>query len=427
MPEANKTAAKRIRRIRHTGRGSQVRIYLGKQLRFFINESDWKVLPMAAIIAGLVAMVIRRRFFVNMEGSLIGAFALTCVAIWNGCFNSIQSVCRERAIIKREHRSGMHVSAYMTAHMIYQLLLCAGQTVLTLFVLRQLSVPIPKGYGSGFITPWMILDIGITMFLISYAADMLSLFLSSISRTTTGAMTLMPFVLIFQLVFSGGIIPLPEWSRPVSSFTISNYGIRALASQSGYNELPMTTVWNTLSGMRDSTIGGTVTLGDIVDKLDSPVVEQYRDREVVKSYTVGDLARILGDNALGLRDRKVGETTLGAVMDELRQNEELSGEVISSPVTVGEITDFLKTSEAVRVQRDKSITLKATVGEMLDILGEENVKDFVQKKTAEAAHKTEYEKSRINIAGNWVILGLFILFFAAIATIVLEMIDRDKR
>ena len=87
MSEANTTAKKRISRIRHTGRGSQVRIYLGKQLRFFINENDWKVLPMAAIIAALVAMVIRKRYFVNMEGSLIGGFALTCVGIWNGCFN----------------------------------------------------------------------------------------------------------------------------------------------------------------------------------------------------------------------------------------------------------------------------------------------------------------------------------------------------
>ena len=183
MSEENKAGKKRVRIVRHTGRFSQVGIYLGKQFRFFINENDWKVLPMAAVIAGLVAMVIRRRFFVNMEGSLIGAFSLACVAIWNGCFNSIQAVCRERAIVKREHRSGMHISSYVAAHMIYQFLLCAAQTGLTMFMLRQLGVPIPK---EGFMTNWMLLDIGITMLLISYAADMMSLFLSSISRTTTG-------------------------------------------------------------------------------------------------------------------------------------------------------------------------------------------------------------------------------------------------
>ena len=487
MPETTKGKSNRIRRIRHTGRESQVRIYLGKQLRFFINESDWKVLPMAAIIAGLVAMVIRKRFFVNMEGSLIGAFALTCVAIWNGCFNSIQSVCRERAIIKREHRSGMHISAYMTAHMIYQFLLCAAQAALTMFVLRQLEVPIPKGYGTGLITPWIICDLGLTMFLISYASDMLSLFLSSVSRTTTGAMTLMPFVLIFQLVFSGGIIPLPEWSQSISDYTISNYGIRAIASLSGYNELPMTSVWTTVSGMRDSEIGGTFTVGELVDKLDNPVVDKLRDREVLKAYTIGEAAdilssadeylhlrekevthpftlreivdRILTDDTLkevrdrelvsgrklgdllsafsdnpeasALLDIKIGTTlTLGQVLDALHAEElvQASSDVqLNQPVTVGSIVEFLRNNEALKGQRDRTITLSTTVGDVIDLFGEENVRSFIQQKTAAAAHKTEYEKSVGNVAGNWVMLGLFILGFAVLATIVLELIDKDKR
>ena len=401
MPEANTAGKKRLFRIRHTGRGSQVMIYLGKQFRFFINESDWKVLPMAAIIAGLVAMVIKKRFFVNMEGSLIGAFALACVAIWNGCFNSIQAVCRERAIIKREHRSGMHISAYVAAHMIYQFLLCLAQTALTMAVLRTLDVPIPV---AGFITPFMLLDIGITMLLISYAADMMSLFLSSISRTTTGAMTLMPFILIFQLVFSGGIIPLPEWSRPLSNFTISSYGIQALAAQSGYNEQPMTSVWTTVAGLKDEVIGGTVTVGEVMEYMDNPSLQKYRDRVAVKALTVADVENFLDT------ENKTG-----------------SDEVLSEPVTVGQIMDFIRTNKKLEEKKDQTITVNMTVGEIMDIFGEENVKQFIQEKTAQAAYKQEYERSFENIAGNWVMLVLFILLFAGLATIVLEMIDKDKR
>ena len=401
MPEANAAGTKRVRRIRHTGRSGQVRIYLGKQFRFFINESDWKVLPMAAVIAALVAMVIRKKFFVNMEGSLIGAFALACVAIWNGCFNSIQAVCRERAIIKREHRSGMHISSYVLAHMIYQFLLCAAQTALTMLMLRQLGVPIPK---EGFLTRWMLLDLGITMLLISYAADMMSLFLSSVSRTTTGAMTVMPFILIFQLVFSGGIIPLPEWSRPLSNFTISNYGIRALAAQSGYNDLPMTSVWNTVAGMRDSEIGGTVTVGEVQEFMDSPALQKYRDEVVIPSYTVGEAEELL--------DTKVKTG---------------SGEPLNEPVTAGEIMDLIKSSEVLKDKKDQTITVNMTVGELLDIFGEENVKKFVQEKTAEAAFKPEYELTGGNLATNWLALGVFILGFALLSTIALELIDKDKR
>ena len=427
MAESKTVKTKRIRRIHHTGRLSQVGIYLGKQMRFFINESDWKVLPMAAIIAGLVAMVIRRRFFVNMEGSLIGSFALTCVAIWNGCFNSIQAVCRERAIIKREHRSGMHISSYVAAHMIYQFLLCAAQTVLTMFVLRQLSVPIPRGYGSGFMTPFMVLDLGITMFLISYASDMLSLFLSSISRTTTGAMTLMPFILIFQLVFSGGVIPLPEWSRPISNYTISNYGIRAMASQSGYNELPMTTVWTTLSGMRNTEVSGSISVGNILDAMDSPAVDKHRQDVVVKSFTAGDLLQFLSDPSLGLRDKKILFTNFGEIFEVLEKTPEFTGAKINPPLTVGQITDFLKSSRFLQAHRDTTLSMKTSVGDLIDLIGEEKVKDFVQNKTAQAAHKPEYELTTRNILNNWLILGLFILIFAVLATIVLELIDKDKR
>ena len=195
MAETHEGKPARIRRIRRSGRGGQVGIYLGKQLRFFINESDWKVLIMAAVIAGLVGMVVRPRLFISMEGSLMGGFSLTCVAIWNGCFNSIQCVCRERQIIKREHRSGMHISSYVTAHMIYQFLLCTVQTGVTMYVLQILEIQFPS---KGLLTPWMIVDVGISMLLISYAADMMSLFISSISHTTTAAMTVMPFVLIFS-------------------------------------------------------------------------------------------------------------------------------------------------------------------------------------------------------------------------------------
>ena len=416
----------RVRKVHHTGRMSQIGIYLGKQLRFFINENDWKVLPMAAVIAGLVGMVIRKRFWLNMEGDLIGAFAIACVAIWNGCFNSIQSVCRERGIIKREHRSGMHISSYVAAHMIYQFLLCVAQTAITMFVFRQLDVQIPR-MGGGTVTNFAIADLGITFFLITYAADMMSLFLSSISRTTTGAMTLMPFILIFQLVFSGGVIPLPEWSRPLSNFTISNYGIKAIASISGYNELPMNAVWNTLSGMKGSEVGGTVSVGDIIDKLDSPFVEKKRDNVLIKSYSVGDLAQMLADPSMGLRDKQIGDTTLGAILEELQKDPDFSGEKVTAPITVGDVVDVIKNNEVIQAYRDKTFSLKMTVGEMLDLLGEENVKNFVMRKTAEASRKPEYARTKSNIGKNWVMLAVFIFAFAALATIVLEMIDKDKR
>ncbi len=486
MAEQSVNVPARAPKVRHRGRGSQVVIYLGKQFRFFINENDWKVLPMAAVIAGLVGMVIRSQFFVTMEGSLFGAFALTCVAIWNGCFNSIQSVCRERPIIKREHRSGLHISAYVAAHMIYQLLLCAAQTGLTMYVLTLMEVRIPL---NGFMTPFMVVDIGISMFLISYASDMMSLFLSSVSRTTTGAMTVMPFVLIFQLVFSGGIIPLPEWSRPLSNYTVSNYGIKAIAAQSGYNELPMVTMWNTLNGMRDKELGGTVTVGELLNLLDSPAVEKRADTVILPSYTLGEaleiinktddtthlrekeivnpvrageiidllrtgdafrdlrdrvivpavfdnpavtvgtlLSRLAGSDELQpLLDREVGFTlTAGQVID-LLSKDETGATVLNQPITVGALRDLLKNSPTVQARLGESFDIRITMGDLFDLFGEDNVRGLVQKTTAEAAHKDIYERSVKNIVVNWLMLAAFAAAFALLSVLVLERIDKDRR
>lgn len=481
------------RRIRHRGRASQVPIYLGKQIRFFIYQSDWKVLPMAAIIAALVSMVIRRDFFLTMEGNLKGAFALTCVAIWNGCFNSIQSICRERPIIKREHRSGMHISSYVVSHMIYQFALCLAQTGLSVYVMQMMGVTFPT---PGFLTRWMILDVGVSMLLISYASDMLSLFISSVAHTTTGAMTVMPFVLIFQLVFSGGLLPLPDWTRPLANYTISNYGIKVIAAQSGYNEAPMVTAWNTLYKMRDNEIGGTITLGQILDLLgdeDNAFLDSREDMEIIPSFTVGAAAKIFAAadeilhvtdreiiHALSLRetltallqmeglealwsqvlvpgtegvaavtagdmleslladeraqavlDQEVGSsTTLGEILEAFGVEEtvqEMQDERINQAVTLGEIREFLVGNEALEAYRDRAFTFRTTVGDLLDLFGEENVQTVIQEKTAAASYNPDYDRTARNVLRNWMMLMAFGLAFAALATISLELIDRDKR
>ena len=490
MAELNVNNARTVRKRRHRDRLSQIPIYLGKQFRFFINESDWKVIPMAAVIAGLVAMVIRKRLFITMEGSLIGAFALACVALWNGCFNSIQSICRERAIIKREHRGGMHISSYVVAHMIYQLLLCLAQTGITMYVLMVVGVQFP---AQGFMTPWMIVDVGISMLLISYASDMMSLFISSLCHTTTAAMTVMPFVLIFQLVFSGGIIPLPERVKPLSNFTVSTYGITAIAAQSGYNELPMMTAWNTLDKMRSNEIGGSVTLGQVLDLLDDPAVEKRRDMELVKPYTVGEVAEILSsaeaylhlreknvvqpvsvktllnillnadslnalwekelvpasgdtpavtlggrlrqlmeeETAQPLLEKEIGTTiNLGQVLDALHAEdivEKTKDVTLNQSVTLGQAVDFMKNNEALQNQRDRTFTFTTSISDLFDLVGEDTVKSLVLEKTSAASYNAEYERTVPNVVANWVMLGFFILMFAALATISLELIDRDKR
>ena len=219
----------------------------------FIFQNDWKVLPMAALIAGIIAFVVGENMFVTMEGQFQCSLALSCVCIWNGFFNSIQVVCRERPIIKREHRSGMHITSYVAAHLIYQMFLCAMQALLTVVVCRIAGIKFPS---EGFITKWFLVDIWITLFLITYASDVTSLFISSIVHNTTTAMTVMPFMLIFQLIFSGGFVQLEGPAASLKSVTAAKRGLQNLCALSDYNNQPMVTLWNTVWKFRSLEIEG---------------------------------------------------------------------------------------------------------------------------------------------------------------------------
>ena len=239
--------------IRYKGRIGQTGTYLKKFLRMFVYQSDWKVLPIGALIAALVTFVVGKELFVNQEGTVFGTFALTCVCIWNGFFNSIQVVCRERSIIKREHRAGMHVTSYIAAHMIYQLILCVLQTAVTVLVLVICGVKFP---AAGVIIPVGILDIGVTILLITYASDIMALMVSCIVKTTTTAMTVMPFLLIFELVFSGGFFELGS-ADFLKVTTISHWGMDSMCIVGQYNTLPMKSLWNTMVKFQDITIPDT--------------------------------------------------------------------------------------------------------------------------------------------------------------------------
>lgn len=260
--------------VRHIGRFGQIGVCLGRLYRMFVFQSDWKVLPMAAVIAALVSIAIGRSAFVTMEGTQFGTFALTCVCIWNGFFNSIQVICRERPIIKREHRAGLHMTSYVLAHMIYQMTLCIAQAIITLSICHIVGMPLPN---TGVLLPENpAAEIAITLFLVTYAADMMALMVSAIVHTTTSAMTVMPFLLIIQLLFSDGYFSLPASISGITNLMISKWGMQCLCVQGNFNSLPTYSLWNTLVN-----VGGDVDLGPFTMKDFLAMLQENGGREVI--------------------------------------------------------------------------------------------------------------------------------------------------
>ena len=382
------------RKIRHRGRFEQIGIYLVKFMRLFVYQNDWKVLPMSIVIAGLVSLVVRRDFFVTMEGTLKGALALSCIAIWNGFFNSIQVVCREREIIKREHRSGLHISSYIVSHMLYQALLCLIQTVLTIYTCKSMGIKFPT---EGLFTSWMMLDVGITVFLISYSADMISLWISTLVHNTTTAMSIMPFILIAQLVFSGGIFQLPAWSDGISKLMISHYGVRCIAAQADYNNRPMVTAWNTLVKMENNDI------------------------EV--AYTLDELMVMLKDDQEDAAVKLLSADGVGQKIVEI-----LKGKNVDREVIINAIIDVIKSDPRYEEIKDKKFTIfKVKIKDVIDAIGREKVRDYLQYKTAQVTQNPDYAMTESNILSMWLAFVAFIVLFSSLSIVCLEFIDKDKR
>ena len=265
--------------VRYKNRLQQIPVYLGKQFRLLFTEMNWKVLPMAAIIAYLVVYVLGSKMFRNMEYTKYGSLALICVCIWNGMFNSIQVVCKERSIIKREHRAGLHISSYLAAHMIYQAIICLVQVVITLVIFRVFGMFFPN---TGLLTGSFTIDVAISMFLATYASDMLALMVSCIVHTTTTAMTVMPFLLIVQLVFAGSIFPLNRpMAKTIANFTISNWGINAINIAADYNGQQSTVLYTALGSMSGE---GDELMEKVHDVMEIPEVKTK-----VQTYTAEKL------------------------------------------------------------------------------------------------------------------------------------------
>ena len=213
----------------------QVQIYVGKCFRVFLHEHGWKLFISSAIITVLIAFVIDRDvMFVDYTETRNGVFALVCGCIWIGIFNSIQSICKERDIIKREHRSGLYVSSYVVSHMIFEMVISLGESIIVTAVfciLFNKNLP-----ASGVFAP-VFLELWISFFFTIYASDALGLMVSSVVKTPNTAMTVMPFVLIIQLVMSGFIFKLKDFMSKIAYITIAKWSLNGICTTLNVNEL----------------------------------------------------------------------------------------------------------------------------------------------------------------------------------------------
>lgn len=171
----------------------------------------------------------------DFTGTQTGLFMLACVAIFVGICNSIQEICKERNILKREYMTNLRLSSYITSKLVVQGLVCSVQ-ILLIMVIFFISICNKAYPSSGVIFGSAMVEMYVTMFLIAFASDTIALLISSIVKDSSTANTFIPIVLIVQIVFSGVLFDLGETMDTIAGIMISKWGIAALAASCRLNE-----------------------------------------------------------------------------------------------------------------------------------------------------------------------------------------------
>ncbi len=221
---------------KHTFPIRQVPILTTRYMELIKNDMQRLLLLFAQplLIALLLTVVANDDAFKLWNDTQSILFALSCAGIWIGLFNSIQEVCKERAILKREYMANLKLPFYVFSKFFVQTLLGAIQALIVVGVFT-LVVGAPD---AGILMENPFLETWITMWVTIEASMALGFVVSCLVKSGDRAMTFAPFILIIQLLFSGILFALKGASEKVAYVTVSKWSVEALCSIAGLNDMP---------------------------------------------------------------------------------------------------------------------------------------------------------------------------------------------
>jgi ABC-type multidrug transport system ATPase subunit len=151
---------------------------------------------------------------INPRYTLVVLFLVVMVVLWFGCNNAAKEIVKEEAIYGRERAVNLGILPYLASKFVVMTLITIAQAgVLMLLVygpmeLMRAFVPgwsaPPPVYRLAYLSQFSVLAI------LSACGVALGLLLSACVSTPDRANALLPYVLIPQIILSGGILPVDD-------------------------------------------------------------------------------------------------------------------------------------------------------------------------------------------------------------------------
>ena len=160
-------------------------------------------------------------------------FSLTCAAFWVGMLNSIQEICKEKAIFAREKMSTVRLFPYISSKIAVIGMLCVFQSFVLVIVVQLMSGLPENSLG---VQPF--LGYFITACLTTVCAACLGLAVSSLSPNPDRAMAIAPIILLPQILFSGVVFELTGLMNLISNVIPCKLSMQNFGTLSDFNSLP---------------------------------------------------------------------------------------------------------------------------------------------------------------------------------------------
>jgi ABC transport system ATP-binding/permease protein len=193
---------------------------LGTLMRRYVDllQADRRNLAILLLQAPLVAIMIGLVF--DTSGPLPArasaesqiSFMLVLSAIWCGCLNSTREVVKELPIYLRERAVNLGIAPYLLSKLVPLAVLCALQSLALVGIASLLL-----HWSGDFWTRLLIL------FLSAMGATGMGLAISTFVDSNDKAVTLIPILLIPQVIFSGAIVTLGKTGEIIARLTIIAY------------------------------------------------------------------------------------------------------------------------------------------------------------------------------------------------------------
>ncbi|HXR64617.1 MAG TPA: FHA domain-containing protein [Ktedonobacteraceae bacterium] len=155
-------------------------------------------------------------------------FVMAFATVLFGCINGSREIVKEAPIYRRERAVNLGILPYMFSKIFVLGVLCLLQS-LVLVLIVEIGEPLKQGI---ILPPF--LEVYITLCLSSLAGLMIGLAISSVASSNDRAISLVPIVLIPQVIFSGTLIPLQHlYIQVIAGLFPTRWAMAALGSSLG--------------------------------------------------------------------------------------------------------------------------------------------------------------------------------------------------